>query len=163
MSITRIIRICSVVAMVLIVFAALGPGKLAPRTGLGWQMDHFLGYLGLTLMVCLAWPRALVVGGVLTVFAVLLEGLQGFTPDRMPDIHAALYSAAGVLSAALPADVFMRAPRRLDDWRRLISQHVSRLRQAPGRLVAAVRPRRAPSYARAWAMRPVRRRSEPVF
>ncbi len=59
MLITRTIRICSVAAMVFIVFAALGPGKWVPRSGLGWQMDHFFGYLGLTLMVCLANSRTM--------------------------------------------------------------------------------------------------------
>ena len=28
-----------------------------PRTGLGWQMDHFLGYFAATSIVWLAWPR----------------------------------------------------------------------------------------------------------
>jgi hypothetical protein len=44
---------------VFIVFAALGPGKWVPRSGLGWQMDHFFGYLGLTLMVCLVNSRTM--------------------------------------------------------------------------------------------------------
>jgi len=57
-------------------------GAVAPHSGLGWQMDHFLGYLGLTFMVCLAWPRALVVGVALAVFAFLLENLQALLPDR---------------------------------------------------------------------------------
>ena len=39
----------------------------------------------------------------MTSFAVLLEGLQAFTTDRTPDLHAALYSAGGVMGAALPA------------------------------------------------------------
>ena len=47
-----------------------------------------------------AWCR--IVGGAMTAFAVLLEGLQAFTPDRIPDLHAALYSAGGVMGAALP-------------------------------------------------------------
>ena len=98
----------------LIVFAALGPAKLQLRTGLGWQMDHFVGFFAFTLLVYLAWPRALVVGGAITAFAFLLEGLQALTPDRHADLHAALYSAAGVLAAALPADLFIRAPRWLN-------------------------------------------------
>jgi hypothetical protein len=57
-----------------------------------------------------AWCR--IVGGAMTAFAVLLERLQAFTPDRIPDLHAALYSAGGVMGAALPAHVFMQAPKR---------------------------------------------------
>ena len=109
MSIKLLIRVGSVVALVLLVFAALGPGKLVPRSGLGWQIDHFTGYFALTLMVCLAWPRPVVVGGALMAAAVLLEGLQAFTPDRFADLHAAMYSAGGALAAVLPADRFIRA------------------------------------------------------
>ena len=45
--------------------------------------------------------------------AVLLEGLQAFTPDRTPDLFSAFISAGGVLSVVLNADLFIQAPRRL--------------------------------------------------
>ena len=64
-------------------------------------------------MFCLAWPRPLMVGGALVVFAVVLEGLQAFMPDRSSYFVAALYSAAGVLTAALLAEFFIRVRRRL--------------------------------------------------
>ncbi len=110
----------------LIVFAALGPAKLQLRTGLGWQTDHFVGFFAFTLLVYLAWPRALVVGGAITAFAFLLEGLQALTPDRHADLHAALYSAAGVLAAALPADLFIRAPRWVNGRTFLMPQFMLR-------------------------------------
>ena len=123
MSIKPMTKVCGVaVVVLLLVFAALGPAKLQFRTGFGWQIDHVVGFFGFTLMVCLVWPRTLVVGGAITTFAVLLEGLQAFTPDRSPDLHAALYSAAGVLAAALPADLFIRASRRLKGRTLLIPQ-----------------------------------------
>jgi hypothetical protein len=50
--------------MALLVIAALGPAKWAPRTELGWQFDHFIGYFGITLFFCFAWPRPFVVGGI---------------------------------------------------------------------------------------------------
>jgi hypothetical protein len=34
--------------MVLLVIGALGPANLTPRTALGWQIDHFLGYFAIT-------------------------------------------------------------------------------------------------------------------
>ena len=115
MSIKTTMKICGVAILVLlIIFAALGPAKLQYRTGLGWQFDHVIGYFGFTLMVCLAWPRPLVVGAAVTAFAVLLEGLQALTPDRCADLQAALYSAAGALAAALPGNFFIRASRRLN-------------------------------------------------
>jgi VanZ family protein len=115
MSIRPMTKVCGVAILVLlIIFAALGPAKLQYRTGLGWQVDHVVGYFGFTLMVCLAWPRPLVVGAAVAAFAVLLEGLQALTPDRCADLHAALYSAGGVLAAALPGNFFIRASRRLN-------------------------------------------------
>jgi VanZ family protein len=103
------LKVCSVAAVVLLAFIALGPAEWTPRSGLGWEIDHFAGYFALTLMFCLAWPRPLVVGGALMAFAVLLEGLQAFTPDRSSYYIAALYSAPGVLAAALIAGLFIRS------------------------------------------------------
>ena len=104
-------KACSVPIMVLLVIAALGPEQWAPRTRLGWQFDHFVGYLGITLFFCLAWPRPFVVGGVFAAVAALLEGLQAFTPDRHFYLPAVLYGAAGALTAALIAEVVIRVWR----------------------------------------------------
>ncbi len=90
-------KVCSV---------ALGPAKCIPRSGLGWQIDHFVGYFALTLPFGLVWQRPLVVGGTLTALAMLLEGLQAFTPDRHADLYAAMISASGAMAAVLPADFF---------------------------------------------------------
>jgi hypothetical protein len=115
MSMKSTIKVCGVAVLVLlIIFAALGPGKWQPRTGLGWQFDHIAGYFAFTSTICLIWTRPLVVGGLLMAFAVLLEALQALTPDRFADPIAALYSAAGVLAAALSADLLIRARRRLN-------------------------------------------------
>ena len=102
-------KVCSVAILVLLVIGALGPASWTPRTALGWQIDHFLGYFGITLFVCFAWPRPLLVGGVLMAAASLLEGLQALTPDRSANLVAALCSAGGVLAAALVAELFIRA------------------------------------------------------
>jgi VanZ family protein len=112
MTIKQMAKICSVAAIVLLVITGLGPANWQPRTGLGWQIDHFFGYFAIASIVCLAWPRPFVVGGALMVFAVLLEGLQGLTPDRTPNLLAAFYGAGGVLAAALLAELFIRARRR---------------------------------------------------
>ena len=125
MSVKAMIKVCSVAAVLLLVFAALGPGKWIPRSGYGWQVDHFVCYFAFTLMICHAWPRALIVGGAMAAFAWLLEGMQAFTPDRIPDLHAALYSAGGVLAAALPAHLFVRVPKRLNDLKFLMSHFVA--------------------------------------
>jgi len=94
-------KACCVPIVVLLVIAALGPEKWAPRTHLGWQFDHFIGYFGITLFVCVAWPRPFLIGGVFAAIAALLEGLQAFTPDRSAYLPAIFYGAAGALAAAL--------------------------------------------------------------
>jgi VanZ family protein len=108
MTIKLIMKICSLALMVLLAFGALGPANWQPRTGLGWQIEHFVGYFLFTLVVCLAWPWPFVVGGALMAVSVLLEGLQALTPDRSPYLPAALYGAGGVLAAALLAELFIR-------------------------------------------------------
>ena len=110
----KLLKVFSVTALVLLTFVALGPATWQPRSGIGWEIDHFVGYFIFTLMFCIAWPRPLVVGGALMVFAVLLESLQAFMPDRSSYYMAAVYSAGGVLAAALLAELFIRVRRRLN-------------------------------------------------
>jgi VanZ family protein len=99
-------KVCSAAILVLLVVAALGPEKWTPRTALGWQIDHFLGYFAITLLVCVAWSRPLVVGVLMVGVAFVLEGLQAFTPDRSANLVAALYGSGGVVAAALLAELF---------------------------------------------------------
>ena len=106
------LKFCSVAILVLLVIIALGPAKWQPRTGLGWQVEHFLGYFAITSLVCLAWPRPIVVGPALMVGGALLEGLQVFTPDRTANFLAAVCGAGGALAAALLAELFIRVRRR---------------------------------------------------
>jgi VanZ family protein len=106
-------KACCVPIVVLLVIAALGPEKWAPRTHLGWQFDHFIGYFGITLFVCFAWPRPFVAGGVFAAIAALLEVLQAFTPDRSAYLPAIFYGAAGALVAALIVEFVIRVSR----WR----------------------------------------------
>ena len=108
----RVTRLCGVAAIALLVISSLIGAAAQPRTGLGWQMEHFLGYFAVTSIVCLAWPRPFVVAGALVVVAGLLEGLQAMTPDRHPNLIAALCGAGGVLVAALLAELFIRARGR---------------------------------------------------
>jgi VanZ family protein len=112
-----ILKVFCITTLAIITFVGLGPARWQPRSGLGWELDHFLGYFVITVMCCLAWPRPLLVGGILAAFAVLLEGLQAFMPDRSSYYLAAVYSAAGVIAAALIADLFLRARTRLQSKR----------------------------------------------
>ena len=111
MNIKSVARIGSVAAIAFIVVTGLGPAQWQPRTSLGWELDHVVGYFVITLLVCFAWPWPLVVGPVLMVFAMALEALQGLTPDRIPNLSAALYGALGVLMAACFVEILIRARR----------------------------------------------------
>ena len=105
-------RLFSVAAVALLLFAALGPAKWQLRTGLGFQIEHVLAFFAVTSIVCLAWPRPLVVGGAFMVISPLLEGLESFTPDRVPNLEAAFWGSLGALAAALLAELFIRVRRR---------------------------------------------------
>jgi VanZ family protein len=120
-SVQRVLKVCCVAGLVVLAFVGLGPATWQPRSGLGWEIDHFAGYCVMTLMVCVAWPRPVVVGGALVVFAVLLEGLQAFMPDRSSYWLAAVYSASGVLAGALVAELFMRARRWFQSEARVLA------------------------------------------
>src|SRR5215472_586940 len=106
-------KICGVATVVFLAFIALCPADWVPRTNLGFELDHFLAFFFVTCLVCLAWHRPFVVGGTLIVVGVLLEALQLFTPDRSANVLGAVYSAAGALAAALVADLFLRARKRM--------------------------------------------------
>ena len=116
MTIKALAKFCSIAAMVLVVFVALGPANWAPRTALGWQFDHFAGYFAITALVCFAWPRPFVVGVALMTFAALLEGLQAFTPDRSSNLVAVFCSAGGALAATEAACRLINTPDRIY-WR----------------------------------------------
>ena len=113
MAVRRVLQTCCIVGLVVLAFVGLGPATWQPRSGLGWEIDHFVGYCVITLMCCVAWPRPLVVGGALMIFAVLLEGLQALMPDRSSYWLAAVYSASGVLVGALIADLSIRVWSRI--------------------------------------------------
>ena len=103
--------LCSAAALAVISLATLGPAQWVPRTGFHWMVDHFVVYFGVTAVICLAWPRPLLVATSLMLLAGLLEGLQGLTPDRSPNLLSALSGAGGVLTAALLAWVVIHVQK----------------------------------------------------
>jgi hypothetical protein len=117
MTIKSVLKVCCLIALILLVFTGLGLEKWQPRSGLGFQVDHFVGYFILTLIFCVVWARPLIVAGALILFAALLEAAQALTTDRSSNAEAAFYSACGVLAGALIADLSMRAWRRFQSKR----------------------------------------------
>ena len=105
---SRLIAVCGAIVLIAAVIASLIPANMQLRTGLHWQVEHFLVYFAATAIFCLAWPRPLIVAGVMVAFAAVLEALQGLTPDRTPDLPTALSAAAGVLTAGVLAWLVLR-------------------------------------------------------
>ena len=112
MTLAKWLAVCGAVLIAAIVVASLVPAGWQVRLGLHWLVEHFLAYFAVSALLCLAWPRPMVVAAVLIPFAVLLEALQGLTPDRVPDLATTLSAATGVASAALLADLIMTLRRR---------------------------------------------------
>jgi hypothetical protein len=112
MTLAKWLAVCGAVLIAAIVVASLVPAGWQVRLGLHWLVEHFLAYFAVTALFCLAWPRPMVVAAGLLLFAVLLEALQGLTPDRVPDLATTLSAATGVASAALLADLIMTLRRR---------------------------------------------------
>ncbi len=98
-----------------IVFASLAPVGWQMRFGLHWLVEHFLVFFALTMLVCLVWPKPMIVAGVLVPFAVLLEAAQALTPDRTADLATTLSAAAGVSLAALLFDLALSLRKK---WRK---------------------------------------------
>jgi hypothetical protein len=109
---SRWIAIAGAVLVAAIVVASLVPAGWQVRLGLHWLVEHFLAYFAVTALFCLAWPKPMAVAAGLLPVAVLLEALQGLTPDRVPDLATTLSAAAGVASAALLADLAITLRKR---------------------------------------------------
>ncbi len=116
MTVRSIFKICCVAALGVLVFFGLGPAHLQPRSGLGWQVDHFVGYIVLAFIFSITWGRPVVVAAGLAGFAAVLEALQALTTDRSSNAEAAFYSVCGVLAGALIAELSTRAWKRFRSW-----------------------------------------------
>ena len=108
----RLIGLLGAAAFAALVMAALLPTKWVPRTGLGWQVEHFSIYFATTLILCITFPSPYVVPISVIVSSAILEALQVLTPDRVPDLTTAPCGAAGAIVAAILIEFFIRARGR---------------------------------------------------
>lgn len=100
-STSRLVGLCGLIVLVAIAVATLIPTQWEVRTGLHWLTEHFIVYFVVTAIICVAWPRPVLVATLLMAAAGLLEAMQGLTLTRTPDLPTALSGAGGVLTAAL--------------------------------------------------------------
>jgi VanZ family protein len=109
----RLIGLLGAAAVAGLSLATLLPTHWVPRTGLGWENEHFIVYFTTTIILSLASRKPYVVAIGLTTFAGVLEACQGLTPDRFPDLTAALSGGVGVMSAATLVILAVWAKRAL--------------------------------------------------
>ena len=108
------------VAITLLV--SLMPPPLGDSAGHADKIVHLTGYAVLMfwwaqLVVRQRWKLAIAV----VLFGIAIEGLQGLTPNRQPDVFDALANSCGVLIGWLVARLLPNLPDRLallPAWRR---------------------------------------------
>ena len=105
----RLTGLLGAAALAALAMAALLPTKWVPRTGLGWQVEHFSIYFATTFVLCIAFRRPYAVAISVLMSSAILEALQGLTPDRVPDLTTVLCGAAGAISATILIEFFIRA------------------------------------------------------
>ena len=109
---TRWIAAAGAVLLAAVAADTLVPVAFQVRLGLHWLIEHFLAYFAVALLLCLAWPRPIIVAAALMGVAAAMEALQGLTADRIPDLPTAFCGAAGVLAGALLASLVTEAWHR---------------------------------------------------
>jgi VanZ family protein len=101
---------------------SLGPPALDESSGHTDKIVHLAGYAVLMfwwaqLVVVRRWKLALAI----ILFGIAIEGLQGLTPTRQPDLFDILANSSGVLLGWLVARIVPNLPERislLPAWRR---------------------------------------------
>ena len=100
--------------VVLTLALSLMPPALDVSSGHSDKIVHLAGYALLTfwwaqLVTRQRWKLALAV----VLFGFAIEGLQGLTPDRLPDMLDALANSGGVLLGWLVARLLPHLPGRI--------------------------------------------------
>ena len=101
--------------VVITLIVSLMPPALDSSSGHADKIVHLLGYALLTfwwaqLVTRQRWKLALAV----VLFGIVIEGLQGLTPARQPDLLDALANSGGVLLGWLVAGLLPNLPGYLE-------------------------------------------------
>ena len=101
---------------------ALLPAESMTRSWLGGHVEHFVAYLGTTMVMGLAFrqrPRLALRCALLAGYAAILEVGQAYSPSRHVSFHDFVFSASGVVAGGLL--LWMALPR-LSTWLRIDRQ-----------------------------------------
>ena len=112
--ITRGWRAAGWLGVILTLALSLMPPALDVSSGHSDKIVHLAGYALLTfwwaqLVTRQRWKLAVAI----VLFGIAIEGLQGLTPDRQPDLLDALANSGGVLLGWLAAHLLPNLPARL--------------------------------------------------
>jgi VanZ family protein len=80
------------------------PAKAMTRTILGGHAEHFVAYLGTSVLMGLAYrkrPLLVVQCALLIMYAAILEAGQVYSPSRHPSFEDLAFSSAGVVAGGL--------------------------------------------------------------
>lgn len=113
-NLTRLWRMAGWLGVVVTLIVSLVPPLLGDDGGHTDKIVHLAGYAALTfwwaqLVTRQRWTLAIAI----ILFGVLIELLQGLTPDRQPDPLDALANSGGVLLGWLAARLLPNLPERL--------------------------------------------------
>ena len=102
------------IGVILTLFLSLMPPTLDVSGGHSDKIVHLAGYALLMfwwaqLITQQRWKLAVAI----VLFGVIIELLQGLTPDRLPDLLDALANSGGVLLGWLAARLLPNIPERL--------------------------------------------------
>jgi VanZ family protein len=106
----------------IIAFATLAwlPAKAVTRTKLGGHAEHLIAYLGIAIVMGLAFqkrPRLAVQCALLIAFAGVLEAGQLYSPGRHASFQDLAFSSAGVVIGGL---FLWMARSRIVRWPRIV-------------------------------------------
>jgi VanZ family protein len=98
------VRIALVGCIVALAILAWLPAKHLTRTMLGGHAEHFIAYLGTTIVMGLAFQKRLrpdIQCLLLILYAAVLEAGQIYSPGRHASINDFVFSAVGVVIGGL--------------------------------------------------------------
>lgn len=98
-------RVLAAAWLVVLVLGSIAPAdteQIQPAYIFGDFVLHAFGYFGLTILLVLSQrqPKILVSAVIAAGIGIVLEGVQGMTPDRTPQAMDALANTLGALAGA---------------------------------------------------------------